>query len=389
MLNLEKLNVSLTKHGAHKIALLFRHVGTDHVLDSLWGHIPGIRIDEAQARKNLSASAEKVPALWEKARASGHNTVDALVLIAIIFSHHDLITAMINSATGPHRGRLVRGRHLAGKAYTNFAHSLLELGFGATGPRGNTVSYDLSNLPRVAGLAPLALDLMTRKLRTAGMATKANTTEVMIENGLERALGLTPEQLKKWLNNEIASLEEYVPDEGFLLDALPEPETVQPFAFRPGHREKKEDDSDVQASPAKKKMTFRHNALQSALYEKLSNKFGKKSVGTEVPTGLGTSLDAVLKKGNKFHFYEIKIASTVKACIRQAIPQLLEYAYWQGVNREIEKLIIVGEHSPSETSERYLALLRDHFHIPVEYQQFKLIDATNQNTKRKPEDPRI
>ena len=388
MLTLEKLNVSLTKHGAHKIAPLFRHVGTDRILDSLWGTIGDIRIDEAQARKNLSVSADKVPVLWEKARASGHNTVDALVLIAIIFSHHALITAMINSATGPYRGRLLRDTHLAGKAYTNFAHSLVELGFGTSGPRGDTVSYNFSKLPLIVGLAPPALDLLTRKLRTAGMATKASTIEVMIKHGLERALGLTPEQLRKWLNNEITSLEEQVPDEGFLLDMLPEPHTPQPFTFRHGHREKKEDQSDVHATPAKKKMTFRHNALQSALYQKLAKKHGKKSVGTEVPTGLGTSLDAVLKRGKKFRFYEIKIAPTVKACIRQAIPQLLEYAYWQGVNREIEKLIIVGEHSSSKESERYLALLRNHFNIPIEYQQFTLDDAANQKAK-KSVNPRI
>lgn len=92
MTNLSKLNVSLTKHGAHKIALLLAKYDKDEVLNHLWGTDEGINIESAQAHKNLSVTAAgKVPDVWNKAREQGEETINALVLIAIIFSHNALI----------------------------------------------------------------------------------------------------------------------------------------------------------------------------------------------------------------------------------------------------------------------------------------------------------
>lgn len=69
MTELTRLNVSLTKHGAHKIALLLAKYDKDEVLKHLSGTDPGINIESAQAKKNLSASAAgKVPEVWNKAR---------------------------------------------------------------------------------------------------------------------------------------------------------------------------------------------------------------------------------------------------------------------------------------------------------------------------------
>ena len=52
---LSKLRVSLTKHGAHKVATLLRAFPKDQVLDNTQGTHDAIRIDRAQAVKNLSA----------------------------------------------------------------------------------------------------------------------------------------------------------------------------------------------------------------------------------------------------------------------------------------------------------------------------------------------
>jgi len=123
-LNLQKLHVSLTKHGAHKIALLLRDEAPDQVLDHVGGSHAGVNIDRGQAEKNLSATKGRVPALWNTVRNLGQEAINGLVLIAIIFSHHELIRAMAEGHTGSFRGVVVRGRVIDGKAYTNFAHTL-------------------------------------------------------------------------------------------------------------------------------------------------------------------------------------------------------------------------------------------------------------------------
>ena len=98
MTDLRKLKVSLTKHGSHKIAVLLRKYDKDEVLKHLEHSEPGVNIELAQAKKNLSVNEQgRVPDLWNEARLSGNKTIDALVLISIILSHYELITAMQNS----------------------------------------------------------------------------------------------------------------------------------------------------------------------------------------------------------------------------------------------------------------------------------------------------
>lgn len=71
-LKLKRLNVSLTKHGAHKVALLLHKYGKDEALGRTRGKEPGIKIDLAQARKNLSVGPRgRVPEVWNRVRALG------------------------------------------------------------------------------------------------------------------------------------------------------------------------------------------------------------------------------------------------------------------------------------------------------------------------------
>ncbi len=72
MTDLSRLNVSLTKHGAHKIAELLKKYDKDVVLKHLWGSEPGIKIEAAQAKKTLSANSKgEVPEIWNKAKLRG------------------------------------------------------------------------------------------------------------------------------------------------------------------------------------------------------------------------------------------------------------------------------------------------------------------------------
>jgi hypothetical protein len=75
---------------------------------------------------------------------------------------------------------------------------------------------------------------------------------------------------------------------------------------------------------------LQHNRLQQALYRVLSREFGPEAVGTELPSGTGGRVDAVVRQGGDYWFYEIKTALSARACVREALAQLLDYSYWPG-----------------------------------------------------------
>lgn len=371
MTQLTKLNVSLTKHGAHKIAILLGKYDKDEILNHLWGKEPGINIESAQAKKNLSVNAAgKVPPVWNKAREQGQESINALVLIAIIFSHNDLINAMKKAAgTVPMTGTIIRGQHLDGKAFTNFAHTIEELGF-STGHSKNHVHYNLQKIFAIEGLSDLAAEILTLKLSTAGWDKKNSVQEEIMSLGFNEAFALSKERFQDWLATGKLPSERLLEDASFFL-AADDAGISTPFKFSPGHKKKKTGTVPVTNSGGDSEANLLHNAIQNELYVELVAKHGEKSVGTEVPTGQGTSIDVVVNTGTEFWFYEIKTAPSAKACIRQAIPQLLEYAYWDGDIKKADRLIIVGPVPITAEAGKYLDFLRSTFSIPIYYEAYK------------------
>lgn len=379
MANLYRLNVSLTKHGAHKIASLLKLYPADEILQHLEGSIPGINIEKAQAQNNLSVGANNlVPAEWGAAKSIGEPAIDALVLIAIIFSHYKLISAMSTSTTGPFAGRIIRGSHLTGKAYTNFSHTIDKLGYSKKIGH-DYFEYNLEKIFKINGLAALAKNIIEKKLKTANWDRKKSIIDESIALGFHKALSISEDQFRNWLTHgSLTPKEKYalpVKDQDFFTSA-PDIER-KPFNFTPGHTPKSEDTLTI--SPPNEEATARqlHNLIQNKLYAYLLTQHHKSDIGTEINTGDGTAIDLVLKINNEYWFYEIKTAHSVKASIRQAIPQLLEYAYWPNVEKA-KKLIIVSHLPPTESSEQYLMLLRKKFGMPIHYQQFCLKTETLQ-----------
>jgi hypothetical protein len=115
---------------------------------------------------------------------------------------------------------------------------------------------------------------------------------------------------------------------------------------------------------------LRQNQIQTALHKHLVDFYGSNEVGTE-NYNAGGSVDVVVRRGDRFWFYEIKTSTSARACIREALSQLLEYSYWPGA-QIADRLIIVGEPALDDQSKYYLNSLRDHFSIPIEYRQFDL-----------------
>ena len=79
-------------------------------------------------------------------------------------------------------------------------------------------------------------------------------------------------------------------------------------------------------------------------------------------------------KDNEWHYFEIK-TNVPKLCIRQALGQIMEYAYWPYYERA-KKLIIIGDSLPDEDAKRYMEYIRGNFSIPVFYRCFNMEKKT-------------
>lgn len=113
-------------------------------------------------------------------------------------------------------------------------------------------------------------------------------------------------------------------------------------------------------------MTFQHNELSNAMVNYLK-KNGYQYVKAEDDY---VDISCNDSSGKKI-FFELKTAKTVKAAIREAMGQLLEYNHYPN-NNKADKLIIVTAHEPEKEDMQYLLGLRTIYHIPVYYQQFDM-----------------
>jgi hypothetical protein len=145
-------------------------------------------------------------------------------------------------------------------------------------------------------------------------------------------------------------------------------ESSEGFHFRPGVAVRS---PTVTASLAERELNInlKHNILQAALCRKLTARFGAANVADEHPNNLGTKIDVVLRRPrNRFWYYEIETSVSPRGCLRDALGQLLEYAYWPGA-KEAERLIICGDAPLDAAGATYLKALRRRFQLPIEYQQ--------------------
>lgn len=141
------------------------------------------------------------------------------------------------------------------------------------------------------------------------------------------------------------------------------------FIFSPGHTKKKgTTESSYEAHSSN--IDLVQNRMQARIYQQLAKKFGKDNVGTELDAGYGALIDVVVKESDgNFTFYEIKTSYSVRLCIREALAQLLEYAYYP--NRDnATKIVVVSPNAVTKEAQSYLEHLRRRFGIPVYYQRY-------------------
>ena len=194
-------------------------------------------------------------------------------------------------------------------------------------------------------------------------------SSALVKNGVFVFLGKCQPANKidyeKILNdfNSLLALYQYVESAG---TTAPLPLLKSDFAFKPGYSKKV---TTAKVTFTEKELDFdlRHNVLQDSLYQRLASKYGKDNVRTEQPSAVGTQIDVVVKMKSEYWFYEIKTALTPRACLREAIGQLLEYGYWPGA-QEPTRFIVAGESPLDEDGQEYILRLRKRFSLPIEYE---------------------
>jgi len=116
---------------------------------------------------------------------------------------------------------------------------------------------------------------------------------------------------------------------------------------------------------------LRHKILQKELYEHLCEEAGDNNVQVERPLSIGGKVDAAVRHNGRESFYEVKADLDIRSCIREALGQLIEYAYYPSDDRAGE-LIIVGEAELDSDSLAYLQFLRQRFGLLLWYRRIDM-----------------
>jgi hypothetical protein len=100
----------------------------------------------------------------------------------------------------------------------------------------------------------------------------------------------------------------------------------------------------------------------------LAAKLKKQYPGADIRYEKENNDVLVTTKTEQIH-YEIKTDKDPKMVIRNALGQLLEYAfYWQRQTTKQVRLVMVGQNPLPQNSKNYINLLRQKFRLPLEYQ---------------------
>ncbi len=156
-----------------------------------------------------------------------------------------------------------------------------------------------------------------------------------------------------------------------------EKKTQDSFVFSPSSIEiANTNNSSIKTSfhfrePKAIEITYLHKTISERLTEKLRLLYGFENVTPEHPAGYGSNrIDIVVNNNQELIFYEIKTYPTLKASIREAIGQLMEYSLWLSKNKAEELIVITQKHNNFEEAKIYFKHLRESFNIPLYYQYF-------------------
>ncbi len=146
------------------------------------------------------------------------------------------------------------------------------------------------------------------------------------------------------------------------------------FEFNPGCPDFQRRSTVAENENQLKNVSLQHNKIQSVLYGLLCQDVGENNVSIEQKLPSGAKVDAVTRLNDERNrLYEVKVAGSVRLCLRAALGQLLEYAYWNSPI-DVDELIVVGECEASNSDVLYLDTLRTTYNLPIYYQRINILD---------------
>jgi hypothetical protein len=113
-----------------------------------------------------------------------------------------------------------------------------------------------------------------------------------------------------------------------------------------------------------------HKRWQKELGRSLREQLPAADVIVETKVG-GYWVDIVIDVGGKRILVELKTCTLVRQAIREALSQLLEYAYWPPASPRGDVLLIVCAGREDEADREYMRMLRERFGMPVHYLQYR------------------
>ena len=122
-------------------------------------------------------------------------------------------------------------------------------------------------------------------------------------------------------------------------------------------------------------MTGGHNLLQELLVTILKAEFPRCLVEPERPVAGDRRVDVAVDTDSGALFCEIKVAPDVRAAVREAVGQLLEYSHWP-TDCRAKKWWVVSEGLPSTEELAYLQVLRSRYGLPIFYRRIDTTVAT-------------
>jgi hypothetical protein len=118
-------------------------------------------------------------------------------------------------------------------------------------------------------------------------------------------------------------------------------------------------------------VTPEHGAIQEVLRRKLRDEFPDAIVRCEVG-----GVDVLLETDRERVFFEVKSELCTRRVIREALGQVMEYAFYRPHDDDLDvRLVVVGRSAASSDDIAYLRLLKERFGIPVDYRQVTIDSA--------------
>jgi hypothetical protein len=209
MLKLDRLRVSLTKNGYLKIAELVEKFPREQILDNLDGKVRGVRLVDSQVANILSRDdvTHEIPGFWDGIRQHDKDAIRSFVMLAVIFSHHKLITLFRTTSQGKMCGCITRD-DLTPKEYTNLSYAMAEAGLCPPSRNEQSFNYDLSPIVKnLENAGSLVRRLIESKLGRCGWldptrvdySTDGEFYSACRAAGMIGALGITQAAFKAWL----------------------------------------------------------------------------------------------------------------------------------------------------------------------------------------------